>query len=50
MYLDFEQPIVDLENKIEELERIEAESLDLQDEIARYEQALATMMTTQAQA
>jgi acetyl-CoA carboxylase carboxyl transferase subunit alpha len=35
MYLDFEQPILDLENKIEELQRIEAESLDLQDEVAR---------------
>jgi acetyl-CoA carboxylase carboxyl transferase subunit alpha len=46
MYLDFEQPIVDLENKIEELERIEAESLDLQDEIARLKTKLDRHLQT----
>ena len=35
MYLDFEQPIIDLENKIEELQRIENDSLDLKEEISR---------------
>ena len=46
MYLDFEQPIVDLENKIEELQRIEAESLDLQDEIARLKTKLERHLQT----
>ena len=46
MHLDFEQPIVDLENKIEELERIKAESLDLQDEIARLKTKLDRHLQT----
>lgn len=46
MYLDFEQPIVDLENKIEELERIETENLDLQDEINRLKTKLDRHLQT----